>query len=288
LKQIGISLHNYHDVHGIFPVHRHGGRNPNTTVPYPADFGNVSWIAMLLPFMDQAPLYETIDFEARVGSPARRALINSPADPLRPGKDNIAARRTIIVGLLCPSNPQRATVTAQGAGGNGWNDGLDGGRTDYVGNMGWMHPGHRDCPQAPRPGNWNGAQWADVQQFDQKLGNCNGVIGWQGCIRLDDITDGTSNTVAVFENHHWREKELPEQVQGDALWMAGWAVQSMKAQLNHDPNTDFRCTSWSSAHTGGAHALLADGGVRFGTENLAWQVQRALATRARTEEMGDF
>jgi hypothetical protein len=154
--------------------------------------------------------------------------------------------------------------------------------------MGWMNPGHRDCPQAPRPGGWNGAQWADVQQMDQKLGNCNGVIGWQGCIRLDDISDGTSNTIAVMENHHWIEKEDPERVMGDALWMAGWAVQSLKMPLNHDPNGDFRCTSWSSAHVGGAHALLADGGVRFATENLAWEVQRALATRAKNEENGDF
>ncbi|MFT5325775.1 MAG: prepilin-type processing-associated H-X9-DG protein, partial [Planctomycetaceae bacterium] len=249
--------------------------NPN----YSAEFGNVSWLTMLLPYVDQTPLYETIDFEAQTPT-NRQAIINTP--------QNIPARRTVISGFLCPSNPQRAVVSNQGAGGDGWNDGLDGGRTDYVGNMGWMNPGHRDCPQAPRVGNWNGAQWADVQEMNQKLGNCNGVIGWQGCIRLEDIIDGTTNTVAVFENHHWTEKENPTAVQGDALWMAAWSVQSLKMPLNHDPNGDFRCTSWSSTHNGGAHALLADGGVRFVTENLAWQIQRAVATRSGNEDNGDF
>jgi hypothetical protein len=189
----------------------------------------------------------------------------------------------VIPVLLCPSNPQQQVVFNQGAGGNGWNDGLDGGRTDYVGNMGWMHAGHRDCPQAPYAGNWNGAAWSDVQYFDRKLGGCNGVLGWQGCIRLGDIRDGTSNTMAAIECMHWSQKENPESVQGDAMWMGGWAIHSVKMPINWDPNGDFRCDQWSSNHTGGAHGLLSDGSVHFVSENIDWRIRRGVGTRSGGE-----
>lgn len=52
LKQIGLALHNYHDMYGGFPP------------AYAMDAqGNPlhSWRTLILPFVDQAPLYDTID-----------------------------------------------------------------------------------------------------------------------------------------------------------------------------------------------------------------------------------
>jgi prepilin-type N-terminal cleavage/methylation domain-containing protein len=281
LKQLGLAIQNYHDVFKRFPLNRHGGRNPNAN--YPEYFGNVGWLAMTLPYIDQTPLYNTIDFEEVLQADLRFSVIGHNHAGV-----NRAARRTVIPGFLCPSNPQRALATSQGGWGNGWNDGLDGGRTDYVGNMGWMHAAHRDCPLGGFGGNWNGAAWADVQQLNVKLGNNNGVIGWQGCIAIRDIVDGTSNTLAIFEDHHWREKENPEAIQGDAMWMGPWAIHSTKMPINFDPNGDFRCDQWSSVHVGGAHGLLADGSVRFVSENIDWTIRRALGTRGKGEVAGTF
>jgi hypothetical protein len=54
LKQIGLALHNYHDTFRVFPP---GG-------VFDADgAGHHSWQSMLLPFIDQAPLYSQIDFD---------------------------------------------------------------------------------------------------------------------------------------------------------------------------------------------------------------------------------
>jgi prepilin-type N-terminal cleavage/methylation domain-containing protein len=61
LRQLGLAIQAYHDVHKAFP--------PGSTFSQrPADFG-LSWHALILPFMEETPLYETIDPQAD-GRPA--------------------------------------------------------------------------------------------------------------------------------------------------------------------------------------------------------------------------
>lgn len=275
LKQIGLAIHNYHDTFKYFPINlmsRRGGGQLNLPGNWPA----VGWLAMALPYIDQAPLYNTINF-----SDPNRVVTNSSQ------ASNIAARRTVISAYLCPSNPQQNKLTNGAEGGDDWGSGLDGGRTDYVGNMGWMHGGHRDCPQGIYGGNFQGAAWADATDSGQ-MANCNGVIGWQFCVGINTITDGTSNTMAVLEDHHWVTKANPSQIQNDALWMGSYAIHSTKMPINWDPQNDFRCDQWSSTHTGGAHGLLSDGSIRFVSENVAWQIRQALGTRSGNETLGEF
>lgn len=54
LKQMGLALHNYHDVENVFPA---GATFDQYGTPMH------SWITVLLPYTDQMPLYETIEFE---------------------------------------------------------------------------------------------------------------------------------------------------------------------------------------------------------------------------------
>ncbi len=77
LKQIGLALHNYHDVHGCFPP------------PYTVDACGRrlhSWRTLILPFLDQGPLYGTIDLSKPWDDP-----VNEPA------------RRTVVSVYRCPS-----------------------------------------------------------------------------------------------------------------------------------------------------------------------------------------
>lgn len=275
LKQIGLALHNYHDTFQHFPLNSMGNRNVGTNF-MTATWGHVGWMAMMLPYIEQANLYSTINW-----SDQNRIMTNASQ------ASNIAARRTIIPGYMCPSNPQPPKQTNGTPGGDDWGSGLDGGRTDYVGNMGWMHAGHRDCPQSIYAGNFNGAAWADASDNGQMAG-CNGVIGWQGCVGIANITDGTSNTMAVLEDHHWVFKSNPAQMQNDNLWMGSYAIHSTKMPINWDPQNDFRCDQWSSIHVGGAHGLLADGSVRFVSENVAWQIRQAVGTRGGGETVGEY
>jgi prepilin-type processing-associated H-X9-DG protein len=85
LKQIDIALHNYADTYDAFP--------PAYTVD--ADGNRLhSWRTLLLPYMDQAPLYKQIDLSKPWDDPA-----------------NAAAFKTIIPGYRCPSADSAGTHT---------------------------------------------------------------------------------------------------------------------------------------------------------------------------------
>ena len=91
LKQLGLALHNYHEQGNMLPLHR-VARGANTTLPgtNPAVMtGNISWIAMILPQLDQSPLYNSINFLD--GSNGQQSVIN-PASGAPAQANNVAAR----------------------------------------------------------------------------------------------------------------------------------------------------------------------------------------------------
>ena len=283
LKQLGLALHSYHETFNVFP-------NNRITYWGNQNYGNVSWLAMILPYIDQGPLYNLINFSDNFQPPF--GVIAPPTMPASPPTGfpvgNFIARTTALPVLLCPSNPQISKVANQSIHGDSWGDGALAGRTDYVGNMGWMNAGHRDCYLVPNA-NYGGEEWSMTVMLNQgPLAGNNGVIAWQGSAGIRDITDGTSNTIAVLECMHWQQKINPSVPFSDAAWMGPWAMHSLKAPINFNPQGDFRCDGWSSMHTGGAHGLLADGSVRFVGENINWTVRKAIATRGRGEVVGEF
>ncbi|TWU08671.1 hypothetical protein CA54_39070 [Symmachiella macrocystis] len=85
LKQIGLAMHNYHDVYGSFP--------PAYTVD--ADGKPLhSWRTLILPFMDQAALYYKIDLSKPWDDPA-----------------NAEARATVVPTFVCPTTELEPTQT---------------------------------------------------------------------------------------------------------------------------------------------------------------------------------
>ena len=68
LKQIGLALHNYHDVFNQFPP---GGIYTSKDEPYNA------WMTSLLPFVEQSNLYNQIDFNQPWTAPENQPLFQS-------------------------------------------------------------------------------------------------------------------------------------------------------------------------------------------------------------------
>lgn len=289
MKQLGLALHNYHETHGTFPLNYDFSRGPGQVGC------GVSWISMSLPFMDQAPMYNRMNFSDTTDT--------SGSPSTYPGMDSVAndpIRITPIPVLLCPSNPQpKLTASAMhydfgGQGGNSRS--LQAARTDYVGSMGFVWTGWKDCGDTGS----NGAPWVDsTRDFKHNdLGRVGGLFWYRGSATISDIVDGASNTIALYENHHWNfSKKFPSEINKSGAWMSPLgAIDTHTSSINADPEEvaggnggdDTRCTNWSSTHVGGAHGLLTDGAVRFISENLDIGINRALVTRAGGETLGDF
>ena len=82
MKQLGLALHNYHDVYNKFPQSTGWAAFTNETVEH--KFG--IW-PKVLPFIDQTPLYETIDFRVNIGCPV-----------------HLPVRRAVLSAFICPSD----------------------------------------------------------------------------------------------------------------------------------------------------------------------------------------
>ncbi|MFK7819824.1 MAG: DUF1559 domain-containing protein [Planctomycetaceae bacterium] len=100
LKQLGLALHNYHDVHKTFPSMR-GGTNSTTGSLTDSNLASISGLVMLLPFFDQANLAGDIQIgRDRDNIPGGSFVRGGPA----PSVEDFDPWRAQIPGLVCPSD----------------------------------------------------------------------------------------------------------------------------------------------------------------------------------------
>ncbi|MEQ9407596.1 MAG: DUF1559 domain-containing protein [Fuerstiella sp.] len=271
LKQLGLALHNYHDVYNMLPP---GQMHDGGVQAYVRFSGHFS----LLPYIDQAPLYNQIaERQAQPGAPYPWDGGYAPFTVKRPN-------------ILCPSDP----------------DTTEGGnlaKTNYMfcrGDSAWDHNG------------WSGNGGRGMRGMFMALGdnaadNNNGV-----CRRFRDVTDGLSNSIAMSE----RVKAQPNSTfvrDGGIATGLGSAFRNTNPSLclaaegpdgrytggvgrwsgtrAYDGAPPFTgCTTvlgpnspsctqntWdaedgiyepSSRHTGGVTVLMGDGSVTFISENI--------------------
>ncbi len=219
LKQIGLALHNYHDSHKTFP-----------SGWVSSDFNGFSWMAQILPQLDQGNLYHSIVF----------------ADPCYGNPANVRVLQTPLAVALCPSdsNPKRFDNFSGIAGRSIPNQGI----SNYVANMGTL----------------------PIVNCGSVMFPTDGAFFLNSSIAFRDITDGTSNTFLVGERKWVGESSCPGFPNlGDSYWAAtpdDWfcdILGSAGVNLNSERSPQF-----SSQHHGGANFLIADGSVRFVGEHI--------------------
>ena len=168
LKQIGLALHNYHDVAKTFPpgwVYDPSRPTPN------APTNCWGWSALLLPQLDQVPLYSQLNFNVGFSGGLDASGLNSNAGVTGP-------EATLLSVFRCPSDDGSEHVSS-GAG----TSGLDmnyGGRSNYPG--------------------VNGGLLLDLLPISDH----GGTFGENSHRGLRDMTDGCSNCVVVCERA-WKE-----------------------------------------------------------------------------------
>jgi prepilin-type processing-associated H-X9-DG protein len=270
LKQMGLALHNYADVYKAFPIRQAGtgtvGGNSNTN-----NNDRLSGMVGLLPFLEQAPLYDQI----KSGNAS-----HVPYGPAPWITTNWPHWSTNIEVLDCPS---------------------DAGRTsDAIGDTNYVF-----CV---------GDSIAAITSTTNSTGN-RGMFMRRVAFRFADITDGTSNTIAMGEVGTEAGRDVRGAVARDSFALTGAPTLCMQQA---DPNNKkvyaaaasigtWRGTRWSdgivsmsgfqtilppnspscsesggtagsdskagiysagSHHPGGVQVVLADGSVRFIAETV--------------------
>lgn len=257
LKQIGVAIHGYHDLHRTIPISI--GPWPDGYRPAPQRNGK-GWIVGILPQLERQDLYDQFsecfdgDFFSGGG------LMHPRCRDLMKTRLHIAE---------CPSDPAIRYPSVEQPE---W-IGIEVALTSYKGVIGDTQLG----------GNTNVLHNGSLPDchFD---GQCNGLFfrtSYQEPQRFALVVDGISNTLMIGE-------DVREQNSRSAVYYSNGDWGSCHARINYflDPPTPdswAQVMSFRSYHPGGAQFCLADGSVRFVNEVIDHSLYRALSTKRGRE-----
>lgn len=236
LRQIGVALFAYHDVHKELPVGCVEKRLPKTM----PNGRQLAWSAEILPQLEETPLWQQIDFGSAYDSP-----------------QNAPAVATVVSVYLCPST-NRLMIGREG---------------NIVRN-----------PATGSSSNYRGAaiDYGGIYGAGQASPSDNGVFLYDRVVKLSDITDGTSHTLAVAED---TGRGWPAIGDLNGEWINGENIYDVGSINLYQDNE-----IWSD-HPGGAMALWCDGGVSFLTDSLNDKdnlpLLKAMCTRAGNDSTND-
>lgn len=274
LKQLGVALHNYHDTFTMFPMNGVWALNaPSWTPGTSGQQREHTWLTMLLPFMDQSPLYNSTNFSA-------------PAW----GQTIVASQ---LRALSCPTDP--------GLGAPGGTNNMA--TTNYAGAEGydwWGRAGSQIGSIFSFPSNGLGSSSTRIK--DVRDGPSNTII--VGEVTNTGLSQGTmwkNGTGTPKANANPLVRAAFLSIPGSAFADGG----CYSANMLMPDGTTTACSSsqnwvqnprafrptyiyygginlWeygaNSFHTGGAHFLLADGAVRFISQNLDFGTENGTGT----------
>jgi len=270
LKQIGLALHNYMDTtNSVIP---RGVNHPSgpacCCVTDNTEVGHTIH-TMLLPFMDQAPLYNLVNFNVRASNTVNRPVWEAPLSGLQCPSADIPTPHASYPTARHHNYP--AAGTAHGYGlcgvhGSDTTNGLFASRWGLVNRGADGLLGTADDAPAGRPMN------------------------------LAGVKDGTSNTIAFSEFAANQRGAVPAtHPYGYSWFLPDYGSTEFSVMRNATPNspaiTYSTTHNWGtarSAHEGGVHALLMDGTVRFVSENIDGGLWVGLCTPGTGEVLGEF
>jgi prepilin-type N-terminal cleavage/methylation domain-containing protein/prepilin-type processing-associated H-X9-DG protein len=285
LKQIGLALATYADVHGGLPPGYHSIWDARNQVELGPGWG---WASMILPQLEQAPLAHEIQYHINIQDPVhatvrvrRVGVYNCPGDLSMPDTWTTATGAVwIYAGTLYSAEDPICDV----AGAN------------YVGVFGIGEPG------------------VDGE----------GVFFRNSFVAPRDVRDGMSNTLVVGERSVNLIAGFPNAVnigpplknvgRGQATWVGAvagallWTCapdpfdsdggvckreDGSGMTLGHtgegkgpgDPNSEVN--AFGSQHGRGCHFLYGDGHIQFLRTSMNYNVYKALSTRAYGEIISD-
>jgi hypothetical protein len=201
------------------------------------------WTASILPYIDQAPLYNMIDFHKNLYDPAMVPLIKTPLAIF--GCPSDATRRPEIPPSGQTARPERLATTSYVANGGPFNNSFNSPNDTSVNTQ---------------------------QNFQLWI---SGVLGRDTRTSIRDITDGTTNTFIAGETIHYNfawdpalygHWDPPSGTACCTLALARHGNRKLNPPLT--ASNVIRREGFSSLHEGGAFFAMCDGSVRFISENV--------------------
>jgi prepilin-type N-terminal cleavage/methylation domain-containing protein/prepilin-type processing-associated H-X9-DG protein len=259
LKQIGLALHNYHDIYKSFPANfwRHGAPGTTgTTNSFWSESNRVEcygWAVSILPQLDQSSLFEALDVNG-YHLDETLAGINPALTP----QQAVKLLQTPLEVYVCPSDAHRGTLAHQ-------NRHFGGGVGTSASGLGrW------------RPGLSNYVSNRGTRDQAQRYNDTHGAFFHNSSVRLRDFTDGASNTFIIGEREYpncraatWIGIRNPR---GSGTRGIYQHTAHARALIN-SPVVPWSANkgcgeSFASLHVGGAQFLFGDGSVKFISENI--------------------
>lgn len=299
LKQFGLAMHNYHSTYQCFQRANYSASATSTT-GWQGFAGHV----MLLPFMDQTNLFDQIDFTQSFW-----------------GGVNGTLKATKIPAFLCPSD----FGWQYGTYGNDGNSNGGGNNYSVSGGPSLLMLGVTGGSVGGTPGTPIGVNdqigvcnlFRNIRIADITDGTANTIAAAETIIgdgngtsfTLGDVIRGATIT---FPNTFATDAQLAAFSSTCAAithygvtgknWINGMPGQTFFNTLNppNSPNVDcMECAgcAWydgrgvitaRSRHPGGAHCLIADGAVRFVSDNIDITTWQRLGAISDGNEIGDF
>ncbi|HVJ84308.1 MAG TPA: DUF1559 domain-containing protein [Caulifigura sp.] len=277
LKQLGLAIHNYESTYRCAPSARMGLGTcaSRSGLSIPDDLTrNATGQAALLPYIEQAPLYNRLNFNAAFGDWRNTASGGNPgplATPNSTAAGHAALAATIIPAFLCPSDSNPTS---------------DEENTGVSGNY---HPDlNPNTPYAKTSYDFvTPSRTYNVFNNHRTLAtDTRYMFGENSATPFRDVTDGLSNTLMMTEAtlRTYNGRSIAWLYAGSLMVgldpVGVGNVTFPKAGLNiwnYNNHTHVlnkvmgRRASWynvASMHTGGVHAVLGDGAVRFISENI--------------------
>ncbi len=270
LKQVGLALHNYEGTYKLFPPVGTDFAVAPPGNPLGAQKQGHSVFTYILPYLEQAPLYNQIRIDRSVLDPVNLAP---------PLGANPAAKSQIPI-YQCPSAPARfadyGPFLGQPAGVAVF------GVVDYGAITGiGSNLAANFCPPGTPSGDTGVLRYTTIG------------VGAQGT-KISSVTDGLSNTIVIGEDAGRVELyRVGKQVAGGSASGGAWADYNSEYYVHGFGNNGtgsggcvVNCTNNNeiySFHTGGALVLMGDGSVQFLSSAVSPAIVAALVSRSGGE-----
>lgn len=236
LKNLSLSLQNYHDTYKVFPMGARGQRplGNNTTLPG-GDLGS-SWYFATAPFIEQRNIYDKIMSTQRPGETSNAGsgapefrygayLTTGTQQQIRDALDKLVPEY-----MRCPSSPIPVMNTQTGNTCNATYTGISGG-TDIDPNNATLYPnpnlwGRPTSTQIFR-NNAGSLMMAAGCSNDNGMWTSSGMLPPCEHIDIAKCSDGTSNTMIVGEQSDYLQDvnaQISTKYRGDPGWTGDTAT----------------------------------------------------------------